>query len=228
MSRIMNNRAVKAMVAADTYQDLAARVANLFGHHRHISLVEGQLYPDGTRDGTPQLRTGLTLLRPAEKWTRTDGARGITVALQPDLCSLGFSVGGADTPDERAQWERHDAGDLAGLTQVRITGGMNGDGPARDDTLVIRQWNDRATCRETIIGFDYGTGPCNLTTLLPELDQYMATRTAISAPDRVMLERIQGLLLEHLAHTLHPAPAPACTLIPSGAGINPLAPVTGP
>lgn len=217
----MSSRSVTALVAADTYQDLAVRVANLFGHHRHIAMGESIIYSDGVRDGRPELRTGLTLLRPVELWNRSNGSRGITVALQPDLRSIGFSIGD-DTPDEATLRERFDRGDCAGLTQIKIRGGMPGDGPTRDDALTICQWNERGVCREYVIGFDYGTGPCNLTDALPGLDAYLAGRSegTMTLQDLSVLRSLRDLLHEHLDHTLPPAPAPACTLIGPAAAIN--------
>ncbi|TDC59425.1 hypothetical protein E1258_18005 [Micromonospora sp. KC207] len=115
------------------------------------------------------MATGLTLDPDApsggiHESIRDDHHLGVT--LRPGLMS-GFAIA-AYTSDrnttEADVWKRWNAAKDATdrwlkprrLILIDITGGLPGDGPARDDKLIIRAFNDDAVCDERVIVFDGG------------------------------------------------------------------------
>ena len=155
-------RTVTAMVALDTVELLAERVCNLLAHGRRISMTDRYLHSDRP----PALTVGLVLDAEPRLLRHADGSASFGVQLAPGLTAgFGFAAhafcGGeydGDAGTEVRAWDRWHAG--AGrrydLTKVDIVGGLAGDGPGRDDGLVIQRWNSEGVCREWVIGFDYG------------------------------------------------------------------------
>jgi hypothetical protein len=105
------------------------------------------------------MKVGLTVGE-VKVWKRDDSA-GIGVHLRPGLEGFGINAYSGEADTEKEAWARFHADTntpkkLRDLTEVTINGGMTGDGPARDDLLVIREWNTHGVCDERVIGFDYG------------------------------------------------------------------------
>lgn len=179
--RLRTMRQTTALVALDTIDILAGRVMNLLSHGRRITVTRRYTYVDEP----PEVTAGLTLDGEPKVWKRDDGA-GFGVHLKPGLLSgFGFSCYAheGNTTEEEA-WTRYRAGKSTSgnyferrrdVTEVRIGGGLPGDGPARDDELVIRHWNGDGVCDERVVAFDYDTGRHNdLTKVRDELREHMA------------------------------------------------------
>lgn len=159
MSRIRTERHVTAMAALDTVELLAQRVTNLLSHDRRMAMTNRYAYVNDP----PELTVGL-LLEDMRLWSQAD-AVGFTVRLRPGmLIGFGFVAyrhEGSGT--EADAWKRYHAckADSASfferrrsMTRVEITGGLPGDGPARDDRIVIQAWNGDGVCDERVIAFD--------------------------------------------------------------------------
>lgn len=158
--RILTQRHCTAMAALDSMPHIATRVRNLLSHGRRITTTQRYTYVDSPPDVTP----GLTVDR-IRSWTDERGA-GIEVTLKPGLL-VGFGLSAYESDGngtEAEAWKRYHAGKDAtdhwgkrrDMTEVTINGGLPGDGPARDDLLVIRYWNSDGVCNERVIAFDYG------------------------------------------------------------------------
>ncbi len=150
--RVMTQRShCNAMVALDTADVLAQRVVNLLSHGRRITIV--RRYVD--RNGTPEVYAGLTPSQEPNVWNR-NGSSGFGVRLdQPGrLHAFGFSAQAGVNDTEEGEWKRYHADDRVDMTEIIITGGLDGDGPARDDHLEIRHWNTYGVCEEIVVAFD--------------------------------------------------------------------------
>lgn len=155
--RIQTMRDVDAMVALDTIDLLAGRVRNLLAHGRRMALMTRYTHTGGT----PSLAAGLTLDGELGRWSR-DGNIGMVVRLRPGLQSgFGFSAYAGAHDTEAAVWAMYhgDESKREDLTEVRISGGMDGDGPARSDHLTVRHWNTNGVCKEVVVAFDPGPDP---------------------------------------------------------------------
>jgi hypothetical protein len=163
VDRCRTQRDLHAMVALDNIDVLAERVTNLLSHGRRITLSRRYTYIDEPS----QVTAGLILDREPNLWHARDGA-GFGVSLKPGLTAgFGFSCYGHDgNTTEKEAWARfHAAESIADdwfkrrrdMTEIRITGGLPSDGPARDDRLVIRAWNRDGVCNEVVVAFDYDT-----------------------------------------------------------------------
>ncbi|MER7166765.1 hypothetical protein ABT336_11975 [Micromonospora sp. NPDC000207] len=164
--RILAMRNVTCMAALDTMPHIAARIRNLLSHGRRITLTQRYTY----LDRPPEVTAGLTLDPDARSGGIHESIRDdhhhLGVTLRPGLMS-GFGIA-AYASDRNAVesevWKRYHAAKDATdrwlkprrMTRVDITGGLSGDGPARDDKLVIRAFNDDAVCDEKVIAFDGG------------------------------------------------------------------------
>lgn len=163
--RIRTMRDVTALVALDTVELLAERVTNLLSHGRRMSLTHRYTYTDHP----PDVFAGLTLLEEPTLWRRDHGI-GFDVRLQPGvLAGFGFSAYCGESDTEADAWRRYHATNdkRRDVTLLGITGGMAGDGPARNDKLVIRRWNRDGVCIEQVIAFDYDE---SLAYIPPNLD----------------------------------------------------------
>lgn len=166
IDRIRTERHVEAMVALDTMDLLVTRVKNLLSHGRRIAMAHRYTYCDSA----PDLYAGLTVDASAYRDGFTSGGsadgRHFGVALSPGLHGFGFSAYAGDGNDTEAQaWRRYhakvaDSGDpferRRDMTLIRLVGGLDNDGPARDDLIVIRAWNQHGVCDERVIAFDRG------------------------------------------------------------------------
>jgi hypothetical protein len=166
VNRIKSMREVDAMVALDTFELITTRVRKLLSYGRRISMTQRYTY---LSDRAPDLLVGLTVDAEARNGGITevlkdDGAH-FGVTLKPGLMTgFGFSAYDIDgNASEAEAWKRFHAGKDAtavwskrrNMTLVRLVGGMAGDmGPARDELIVIRHWNNDAVCDERVIGFD--------------------------------------------------------------------------
>ncbi|MFI1194118.1 hypothetical protein ACH4T9_12785 [Micromonospora sp. NPDC020750] len=158
--RILTQRHLHAMVALDTAGHITERVRNLLAHGRRITLTDRFTYVNDP----PKVTAGLTVeqVRP---WS-SDQGKGLDVRLKPGLLAgFGFAAYAAENVTEAEEWKRFHAGKHVGdrwderrrdMTEVTITGGLPGDGPARDDQLVIRAYNRDGVCTERVVAFDYG------------------------------------------------------------------------
>ncbi|WP_341719886.1 hypothetical protein QQG74_09370 [Micromonospora sp. FIMYZ51] len=166
-ARILTQRDCTAMAALDTMPHLATRVRNLLAHGRRMTVTRRYTYVDSP----PEVTAGLTLDVSARSGGIRESVSGdghhLGVTLRPGLMS-GFSIS-AYVSDRNAVeaevWKRfHAAESISGdpfkrrrdMTLVDITGGLPGDGPARDDKLVIREWNSDGVCDERVVVFDAG------------------------------------------------------------------------
>lgn len=164
--RINKQRTLVAMVAMDTVDLLAERVRNLLAAGRRMTLVSRLTYMDELTymHEPPKVTPGFTLGE-VKYWHRAGSSAGVVVQLQPGANqTFGFFAHAGESDTEADVRQRYHATKdthmgLRDLTEVRITGGLPGDGPARDDQIVIRQWNSAGVCIETVVAFDYDTGP---------------------------------------------------------------------
>lgn len=157
-ARILTERHVTTMAALDTMPHIAARIRNLLSHGRRITITRRYTH----LDGPPEVTAGLTVDEVCD-WR---GGNGIGVHLKPGL-TAGFSVSAhpGENDTEAGEWKRYHAAESVSddwfkrrrdMTRLDITGGLPGDGPARDDLLVIRAWNRDGVCDERVVAFDYG------------------------------------------------------------------------
>ncbi|QKW15421.1 hypothetical protein [Verrucosispora sp. NA02020] len=160
-------RDVTCMAALDTMPHLVARVRNLLGHGRRMTVTQRYTYVDQP----PEVTTGLTLDTEARSGgiheSIRDDSHHLGVNLRPGLMS-GFSLSAYASDGNRTEaeaWKRyHAAESISGdplkrrrhMTRIDITGGLPGDGPARDDKLIISAWNDDGVCDERVVVFDGG------------------------------------------------------------------------
>jgi hypothetical protein len=166
VSRIASQRDVNAMVALDNFDLIEARVRKLLSYGRRISMTQRYTYVGHA----PELHVGLTLDTDARgdgiTSYRDDSGAHFGVFLKPGLMSgFGFSAYTSDgNATEAEAWKRYHAKKATSadfferrrrMTQIRLVGGMEGDfGPARDDLIEIKAWNDDGVCSERVIGFD--------------------------------------------------------------------------
>lgn len=158
--RIARERHLHAMVALDTFDHIAERVRNLLSHGRRITVTDRFTYVDSP----PEVTAGLTVDR-IEPWA-SDRGKGLRVLLKPGLLAgFGIAAYAGKNDTEKQEWKRFHAGKSVSdrwderrrdMTEVTITGGLTGDGPARDDQLVIRDYNRDGVCDEKVIVFDAG------------------------------------------------------------------------
>jgi hypothetical protein len=162
--RIRTRRHVEAMAALDTVELLAERVSNLLSHGRRMAMTQRYAWVNRP----PKLSVGLTV-REQGAW-RQDNAAGFTVRLEGGSSLLldvfGFAAYGYEgSATEAEAWKRYHAAKAdsrvfferrRNMTCVTINGGLPGDGPARDDLIVIQHWNDDGVCDERVIAFDLG------------------------------------------------------------------------
>ncbi len=159
-ARILHQRHLHAMVALDTIDHITERIRNLLAHNRRITLTDRYTYINNP----PTVTAGLTV-DSIDPWAGSSG-KGVTVRLKPGLLT-GFGVAAYthENATEKQEWKRFHAGKATSerrderrrdMTEVEINGGLPGDGPARDDQLVIRRWNRDGVCQETVIVFDGG------------------------------------------------------------------------
>lgn len=168
MTRIRTQRHVTAMAALDTVELLAQRVTNLLSHGRRMAMTRRFVYVNDRFvyvNDPPELTVGL-VLEDAKLWSQVD-AMGFTVRLRPGpLVGFGFVAYQHEGSGTEAEaWKRYHAykADSASfferrrdMTHVEIIGGLPGDGPARDDRIVIQAWNRDGVCDERVIAFDSG------------------------------------------------------------------------
>jgi hypothetical protein len=156
--RIRTQRHVTAMAALDTVDLLAERVTQLLSHGRRMTIARRYTY----MDCAPEVTAGLTLSSPPRRWA-SDRGRGFQAALSGT--GFGFSAYPGEADTEAEVWARYHAGEAASedlfkrrrdMTYVEIVGGMAGDGPARDDLIVIRAWNGDGVADERVVAFDTG------------------------------------------------------------------------
>lgn len=158
VDRIRNQRHVTAMVALDNVDALADRVVNLLGHGRRMTLARRYTYVDSA----PEVTAGLTVDGEPRRWS--GNGQGLEVRLAPGLLSgFGFAAYPGEADTEAEVWRRFHAAESMSddpfkrrrdMTYVEVNGGLPGDGPGRDDSLVIRAWNGDGVCSETVVAFD--------------------------------------------------------------------------
>lgn len=160
--RIRRQRHVTAMAALDTVELLAERVQQLLSHGRRIAMTRRYTWVNNP----PEVYAGLLLAGEPKLWHQSDGV-GFHVPLGPGLmANFGFDAWGYEgSATEADAWVRYHAGKAEAesffdrrrdMTYVEIVGGLPGDGPARDDLIVIRPWNRDGVCDERVIVFDTG------------------------------------------------------------------------
>jgi hypothetical protein len=165
IDRIATQRHIDAMVALDNFDLITTRILKLLSWNRRISMTQRYTYVDSP----PDLEVGLTLDTDARAGGISSGGdsegRFFGVSLKPGLTS-GFSIGAYASDGnatEAEAWKRYrDAKDATdfwakrrNMTLMTLIGGLEGDrGPARDDLIVIRAWNQHGVCDEKVIGFD--------------------------------------------------------------------------
>lgn len=165
VDRIRTQRHTDAMVALDSFDMIVARIRKLLSWERRISMTQRYTWVNEP----PQMHVGCTLDKEARnggiiEGTNADG-RHFGIYLRPGLLTgFGFSAYASDgNATEAEAWKRYHAGKDAtdhwskrrNMTRVTLVGGMEGDsGPARDDLIVIRAWNEHGVCDEKVIGFD--------------------------------------------------------------------------
>lgn len=165
LDRLRTERHINAMVALDNFDLLTARVRKLLSYDRRISMTQRYTYTDQP----PELYVGCTLDKEARSGGIIEGqsadGRHFGVYLRPGLLTgFGFSAYTSDgNATEAEAWKRYHAGDEAtnhwdkrrNMVRLTLNGGMGGDyGPARDDLIVVRAWNEHGVCDEKVIGFD--------------------------------------------------------------------------
>lgn len=181
--RVLTERNVHSMAALDTIDLIEQRVRNLLSHGRRITVA---CRPYTWTGGAPEVTAGLTVAEDVKAWRDGDGA-GFSVLLATSGPSIGQRLGvaayGSDGNTTQAEaWKRYHAGKAESsdwherrrdMTHVQIVGGLRGDGPARDDSLTIQSWNRDGVCSETVVAFDYDTGPGRLTRLRQEVQDHI-------------------------------------------------------
>lgn len=153
LDRFRQHRHVVAMAALDTVPLLAARVDNILRAGRRITLV----YSVGSL-GPTNVTPGLHVYEDT-RLTVSDTYAGYHVNLGPGLHGFGFGAYHHDDADaEYNVWARYHASPKlrVDMTMVKITGGLDNDGPARDDMIRIVRWNGEGVQVETVVAFDYG------------------------------------------------------------------------
>jgi len=158
--RILTQRDLSCMVAVDNIDHIGQRIRNLLSHNRRITVTERYTYVNDP----PKVTVGLTV-DDIRVWSNERGG-GIGVHLKPGLLAgFGVSAHAGENDTEAAEWKRfHAAEAVSGdwvkrrrdMTRIDITGGLDGDGPARDDLIVIRHWNRDGVCDERVVAFDDG------------------------------------------------------------------------
>jgi hypothetical protein len=179
LARITTMRDLEAMVALDNVDLLAQRVTKLLSHGRRMSVTHRYLHTNGPAD----LKVGLTMER-IEKWGRKDAA-GVHVHLKPGLLEgFGFAAYAGESDTEAEAWRQYHnhPDDRRNLTHIDITGGLPGDGPARDDHIVVRSWNSDRVCIERVVGFDYDSGRPGYGNPLRELAEWLISMDDIDQP----------------------------------------------
>lgn len=160
--RIRTQRHITAMAALDTVELLADRVRQLLSHGRRMAMSRRYTWVNQP----PEVHAGLVVAGEPKLWRQHDGV-GFHVPLGPELlASFGFAAYGHEGSATQAEaWKRYHAGKAEAdsffdrrrdMTYVEIVGGLPGDGPARDDLIVIRPWNRDGVCDERVIAFDTG------------------------------------------------------------------------
>jgi hypothetical protein len=196
--RIRRERTVTAMATPDTVGLLAERVTNLISHGRRIAIARRYRYVNDA----PEVTVGLTPDGDPEVWQNDDGA-GFYVRLKPGIMAgFGFAAYAMNDVCEADAWKRYRGDDKRrDMTRVDITGGMTGDGPARDDALTILHWNRDSVCTETVVAFDYETGRHNdLTRMRDELPEHVANLSDKQPwENQDILERTLAALEAHAA-----------------------------
>ena len=166
INRIRTSRHVEAMVALDNWELLTARVRKLLSWDRRIAMTQRYTYIEQP----PELHVGCTLDKDARNGGIIEGGddtgRHFGVYLRPGLLTgFGFSAYASDGNTTEAEaWKRYRAPEKyvtdhwskrRNMTLLTLNGGMDGDsGPARDDLIVVRAWNEHGVCDEKVIGFD--------------------------------------------------------------------------
>lgn len=199
-NRLAYQRHVTEMIALDTIVSAHSRVCNLLAHGRRMTMVTRLIRKDGT-SGTPDVRAGLTLAEPVTMREHHGGVSVAAVLSGSVRNGIGFSAFPGESETAAAVWASYRAGDRRDMTQIKITGGMTSDGPAADDQLIVQQWDESGQCRETVIGFDYGTGPCNLLGTRTRVDDVLNNLSDQQPWDiRKLLEEVQRVLWDHVNH----------------------------
>lgn len=162
--RIKSIRHCDAMVAMDNFDLIVVRVRKLLSYGRRMSMTQRYTYVDSP----PELHVGLTLDEQARPGgiseSHGDDGCHFGVNLAPGINGFSFSAYASDgNAAEEVAWQRYHESKNAvdhwarrrNMTMVTLTGGMDDDfGPARDDLLIIRHWNEHGVCDERVIGFD--------------------------------------------------------------------------
>lgn len=164
INRITSMRHCDAMVAVDNFDLIVARIRRLLSYGRRMSMTQRYTHTNHA----PELYVGLTLEEEAYKGGFSQGATEdgchFGVNLKPGIRGFGLGAYRSDrNGTEKEAWQRYHAGstdaerkiERRNMTMVTLTGGLAGDfGPARDDQLIIRHWNQYGVCDERVIGFD--------------------------------------------------------------------------
>lgn len=159
-NRVLTQRTLSAMVAVDNIDAIGQRIRNLLSHGRRITVTRRYTYVNDP----PEVTAGLTVDR-IDAW-RNERGGGIGVRLKPGLLAgFGVSAHAGENDTEAAEWKRYHAAEATSdewakrrrdMTRIDITDGLPGDGPARDDLIVIRHWNSDGVCDERVVAFDGG------------------------------------------------------------------------
>ncbi|MFJ8690242.1 hypothetical protein [Micromonospora wenchangensis] len=154
-ARVASMRDVTCMAALDTMPHIADRIRNLLGHGRRITVARRLTYTDRP----PEVTTGLTV----DEITDWRSGNGIGVHLKPGIHGFSVSAHPGENDTEVGEWKRYHAADGSdpfqrreNMTEVHISGGLSGNGPASTDLLVIRHWNSAGVCEERVVAFDAG------------------------------------------------------------------------
>lgn len=159
-ARILTQRDLSCMVAVDTMPHITTRIRNLLSHGRRITATQRYTYVNDP----PKVTAGLTV-DDIQVWSNERGA-GVGVHLKPGaLAGFGASAHAGENDTEKQEWKRYHTGYAVSddhfkrrrdMTRIDLTGGLPGDGPARDDLIVIRHWTSDGVCDERVIAFDGG------------------------------------------------------------------------
>lgn len=166
IERIRTSRNVHAMVALDNFALIEARIRKLLSYGRRIAMTQRYTWINDA----PELKVGLLVNTEAHGSgivsSRQDDGAHLSVYLRPGITAgFGISAYASDgNATEAEAWKRFHAAKSESanyferrrrMTEIVLTGGMEGDaGPARDDLIVIRAWNDDGVCNERVIAFD--------------------------------------------------------------------------